>query len=131
MQDFRNLQVWQKAHQLTLEIYELTIAFPKSEIYGLTSQIRRSVASIPENIAEGCGKPGDNEFSRYLGIALGSLSELDYELLLAHDLKYLSDEKYNSTQQNLVEVRRMLKGLQQTVRSTRNGPKPISGPSQT
>ena len=120
MQDFRNLQVWHKAHALTLEIFRYTSAFPRSETYGLTSQIRRSAASIPENIAEGCGKPGDAEFSRYLGIALGSLSELDYELLLAHDLKYLTDETYQKLETDLVEIRRMLKGLHQTVRSPRN-----------
>jgi len=83
MKDFRELKVWEKAHQLTLEVYKATTIFPKDELYGLTSQIRRACASIPANIAEGCGRRGDAEFARFLGIAMGSASELDYHLLLA------------------------------------------------
>lgn len=86
MKDFRNLRVWEKAHHLTLEIYRVTSAFPKEETYGLTSQIRRACVSIPANVAEGCGRDSEAELLRYLKIAMGSSSELEYELLLANQL---------------------------------------------
>ena len=89
MQDFRNLAVWRHAHQLTLAIYQETSKFPASEKFGLTSQMRRSAASIPTNIAEGCGRGSDPDFARFLSIALGSASELEYQLLLASDLGHL------------------------------------------
>jgi four helix bundle protein len=111
MQDFRNLQVWKKAHMLVLDVYRQTDDFPKTEIYGLTSQIRRAAASIPENIAEGCGKHGNPDLVRYLQIAMGSASELEYELLLARDLEYLEPNEYESLQTQLVEMRKMLNGL--------------------
>jgi len=97
MKDFRDLNVWEKSHKLTLEIYVATAGFPRSELYGLTSQIRRCSASIGANIAEGCGKRGNNEFQRYLQIASGSASELDYHLLLARDLGFLPDPDYRQT----------------------------------
>jgi four helix bundle protein len=83
MQDFRKLKVWEKSHNLTLEIYKSTESFPGSEIYGLTSQTRRSCSSIPANISEGCGRKSAAEFARFLQIAMGSASELEYHLLLA------------------------------------------------
>ena len=86
MQDFKKLTVWQKAHLLTVAAYKATEAFPKDELYGLTSQIRRACISIPANIAEGCGREGKVEFNRFLQIALGSATELEYHLLLAYDL---------------------------------------------
>jgi four helix bundle protein len=88
MQDFKKLLVWKKAHELTLGLYGLTATFPRDETYGLTSQIRRAVSSIPANIAEGCGREGNVELTRFLFIAMGSASELEYHLLLARDLKY-------------------------------------------
>jgi four helix bundle protein len=127
MQDFRNLLVWKKAHALVLEIYQQTEQFPKSEIYGLTSQIRRAAASIPENIAEGCGKHGDAELVRYLQIAMGSASELEYELILAHDLAYLNQEQYTMLVTQLIEVRKMLNSLIQSLRK----PKPIPPNNRT
>ncbi|MFC1573576.1 four helix bundle protein [Candidatus Latescibacterota bacterium] len=78
MKDFRQLEVWKRSHELTLKIYKLTKSFPKEELYGVTSQIRRAALSIPTNIAEGCGRKGDVELSRFLVISLGSASELDY-----------------------------------------------------
>lgn len=120
MQDFHNLIVWQKAHQLVLATYRLTADFPKSEVYGLMSQMRRSAASVPENIAEGCGKQGDSELSRYLYIAMGSASELEYELLLAHDLQYLDETQYNQLHSQTVEARRMLNSLIRKIRPTTN-----------
>ena len=88
MKDFRQLEVWKRSHELTLKIYKLTKSFPKEELYGVTSQIRRAALSIPTNIAEGCGRKGDVEFSRFLVISLGSASELDYLLQIAFELGY-------------------------------------------
>lgn len=86
MKDFRSLKVWEKAHELVLKVYKATDLFPKHELYGITSQIRRAAASVPTNIAEGCGKDSDAELKRYFLIAMGSASELEYLLILARDL---------------------------------------------
>jgi four helix bundle protein len=94
MKDFRDLQVWHKAHLLTLSSYRVTEAFPKAETYGITIQIRRCAASIAANIAEGCGKRGNSEFRRFLNIASGSASELEYHFLLARDLTFLNELDY-------------------------------------
>ena len=94
--NFRELKVWQEAHQLTLHVYRDTAGFPKDEMYGLTSQIRRSSVSIPANIAEGCGRSGDAELGRFLQIGMGSASELEYPLPLARDLNYLNTQTYDS-----------------------------------
>ena len=94
MKNFRDLVVWQKSHQLTLDAYRLTASFPADERFGLTSQTRRSTASIPANIAEGCGRRGNPEFHRFLQVAMGSASEAEYHFLLANDLKYLNVENY-------------------------------------
>lgn len=111
MKDFRNLQVWHKAHALTLASYRVTSEFPKQEMYGLTSQVRRCAASIAANIAEGCGKRGNGEFYRFLNIALGSASELEYHFLLARDLSLLGEESYQDLNNSVVEVKRMLASL--------------------
>jgi four helix bundle protein len=103
--------VWQRAHRLTLAIYKATAVFPKDELYGLTSQMRRSTTSIPANIADGCGRAGDAELGRFLNIAAGSASELEYHLLLAHDLRFLSKTDYDSLATEVSEVKRMLAGL--------------------
>ncbi len=92
MKDFRQLKVWKKAHQLALAVYKATKGFPKEELYGLTSQIRRASMSIPTNIAEDCGQNTDAQFARFLQIAMGSASETEYLLLLSHDLGFLSKE---------------------------------------
>jgi four helix bundle protein len=91
MKDSRDLHVWERSHALTLALYAATADFPRIELYGLTSQIGRCAVSIGANIAEGCGKTGNNEFQRFLQIAAGSASELDCELLLARDLGYLAN----------------------------------------
>ena len=111
VRDFRQLRVWQKAHRLTLAVYEATCTFPKEEVYGLTSQLRRAGASVPANIAEGCGRDGTAELSRFLRIAMGSASELEYHLLLAHDLNILSDSAYERLATDTTEVKRMLASL--------------------
>jgi four helix bundle protein len=90
MQNFKELKVWQKAHRLTLDVYKVTTRFPKDEMFGLTSQMRRSSASIPTNIAEGCGRDSRAELARFLSIAMGSASELEYQLILAKDLTQVS-----------------------------------------
>ena len=108
MKGFRDLKVWTKAHELTLQAYKATAGFPKEEMYGLTSQIRRAAASIPANIAEGCGRNGDAELGRFLQIAMGSASELEYHLLLARDLSYLSEQVYGLLNLEVTEVKRML-----------------------
>jgi four helix bundle protein len=108
MGDFRNLRVWQRAHQLTLDLYGETRGFPKEERYRLTSQLRRAAVSIPANIAEGCGRNGDTELARFLTIARGSASELDYFLLLAHDLGYLKSSRYEQLAEEVHGISRML-----------------------
>jgi len=108
MKNFKKLAVWKKAHDLTLEVYKTTLAFPRDELYGLTSQMRRSCASIPANIAEGCGRSGDAELARFLQIAMGSASEVEYHILLAHDLNLLGKTGYESLANDVTEVKRML-----------------------
>jgi four helix bundle protein len=117
VKDYRELKVWERAHQLTLAVYKTTAMFPKDELYGLTSQIRRACASIPANIAEGCGRSGDAEFARFLQIAMGSASELDYHLLLARDLNFVNSGDYEQLANELTEVRRMLNSFIQKLRA--------------
>ncbi len=119
MKDFRNLQVWQKAHVLTLKVYKATDVFPSNEMYGLTSQLRRSVASVPTNIAEGCGKNTNTDFARFLQMAMASACEVEYHLLLSHDLKYLSSSQYATLNDSIVEIKRMLATLIGKVRQTK------------
>lgn len=120
MQDFRSLRVWRKAHELTLGIYRATETFPRQELYGLTSQLRRSSASVPANLAEGCARGGDGEFARFCLIAMGSASETEYHLLLAKDLGILNLDDYDRLSRRTIEVRRMLNRLIQKVRPTAN-----------
>lgn len=108
MKDFHKLKVWEKAHNLTLKVYLTTHEFPKEEIYGLTSQMHRSSASIPTNIAEGCGRSSKAETIHFFNIATGSSSELEYQLILAHDLHYLDDKSFMELSGELIVVRRML-----------------------
>ena len=108
MKDFMTLNVWKKGHKLTLAVYKATASFPREELYGLTSQIRRSCSSIPANIAEGCGRNGDAELARFLSIAMGSASELEYHLLLARDLNFLETTEYRELTEEVTEVKRML-----------------------
>jgi four helix bundle protein len=119
MKDFRQLTVWQKSHQLTLILYAQTASFPREELYGLRSQIRRAAASIPANIAEGCGADGDLELGRYCGIARASASELEYHVLLARDLKFLPDPAAEDLIGRVGEIKRMLTGLIQKLHEDR------------
>jgi four helix bundle protein len=118
MQDFKDLKVWSKAHQLTVEVYKATAEFPRNEQFGLTSQIRRASGSIPANIAEGCGRASPREFAQFLQVAIGSANELEYHLFLAADLDYLTKDSHGDLGERVVEVRRMLSGLVVRVRST-------------
>jgi four helix bundle protein len=108
VKDYREILVWQRSHALTLEIYRFTSLFPKEEMFGLTSQMRRAAASIPANIAEGCGRDSDAELKRCMGISLGSACELDYFLQLAGDLGYLPQEEAVKLSAEIMEIRRML-----------------------
>jgi four helix bundle protein len=118
LRDFTKLTVWTRAHELTLLIYDLTARFPRDELYGLTSQLRRAASSVPANIAEGCGREGDPELARFLRISMGSASEVEYHLMLARDLKYLSIETYEATRDRLYEVKRMQVRLLQRLKGS-------------
>jgi four helix bundle protein len=117
MKNFRDLKVWEKSHELTLDVYQITKSFPKEELFGLTSQIRRSCSSIPANIAEGCGRKGDAEFARFLQIAFGSANELEYHLLLSKDLKLIDISNYKNLESKLIEVKKMLATFIQRIKS--------------
>jgi four helix bundle protein len=108
MRDFRRLQVWQRAHALALAVYRATKSFPREEMYGLTSQVRRAATSIPTNIAEGCGRDSTLEFARFLEIGMGSAKELEYQLLLARDLGYITPADYGNLAEETTQVQRML-----------------------
>jgi four helix bundle protein len=117
MKDFRKLKVWEKSHYLTLSIYKLTKEFPKDELYGLTNQMRRASYSIPTNIAEGCGRDSQVELARFFTLAMGSSSELEYQLILARDLNYIEEEAYQAVLSELVEFRRMLNAFIQKIKN--------------
>jgi four helix bundle protein len=119
MRDFRQIKVWAKAHQLTLEIYKITSRFPREELYGLTSQLRRASASIPANIAEGFGRGGNAELARFLQIGMGSAYEVEYHTLLAKDLGFIRTDVYVQLETQIVEVKRMLAALLLKVRAER------------
>ena len=119
VKDFRELKVWQQAHQLTLAVYRTTAAFPRDELYGLTRQLRRSCSSIAANLAEGCGRNGDAEFGRFCSIAMGSASELEYHLLLARDLKLINPKDHEELAQRATELKRMLTALLQKLNADR------------
>ena len=111
VQNFRDLKIWGKAHVLTLNIYHLSESFPPAERYGLTSQVRRAAVSVPTNIAEGCGRSSDADFGRFLHMAMGSASELEYLVLLARDLRLLTNEAHSTITEAIEEVKRMLSSL--------------------
>jgi len=120
MKNFRDLKVWEKSHELALAAYDATSNFPKQEMFGLVSQIRRCATSIPANIAEGCGRRGNGEFHRFLQIASGSASELEYHLLLSRDLRFMDAETHRSLNHLVEEVKRMLASLARKVDEERS-----------
>ncbi|HTY12093.1 MAG TPA: four helix bundle protein [Bacteroidota bacterium] len=111
MQDFKRLKVWDRAHRLTLEVYSVSKRFPKDELFGLTSQIRRAASSVAANIAEGSGRRSNREFTYFLGIAIGSVSEVEYFLILAKDLNYVDQFQYKKMDISAGEIKRMLISL--------------------
>jgi len=117
VKDFRRLKVWRKAHELTLAVYHHSSGFPKEERYGLTSQLRKSAASVATNIAEGCGRGGDVELARFLRIAMGSASEVEYQLILAHDLLYVDPAVHAQLPNGIAEVKQMLTALMRRLSS--------------
>ena len=119
MKDFRRLKVWEKAHLLAVGVYRAPSRFPRQEMFGLASQMRRAAASIPSNLAEGCGRSMDGELGRFAEISMGSASELEYQLLLARDLGCIVGTEAKELSADVVEVKRMLSGLFSHVRQSR------------
>ena len=117
MRDFHKLIIWQRSHQLALSVYSISKLFPKDELFGLTSQIRRAVSSIPTNIAEGCGRASNKDFAHFLQIAIGSAAEVEYELFLAHDLDYINNSDYQFLTEETVAVRKMIIKYQSELKS--------------
>ncbi len=117
MRDFKDLIVWERSHRLALALYRATDTFPKHEVFGLSSQIRRAGASVPTNLAEGCGRWGDGDMGRFVQIAMGSASEVAYLILLARDLGYLPAHEYEHLAVEMDEVRRMLTVFYKRVRA--------------
>lgn len=111
MKDFKQLLVWEKAHILTKDIYCITVSFPKEEIFGLTSQLKRAAVSIPTNIAEGCGRGSDADFKRFMQISFASASEVEYLILLSFELTYIDEDIFKKINEQIIEVKKMLAGL--------------------
>ena len=111
MRDYKKYKVWELGHEVTLERYKLTRDFPKLEMYGMVSQMRRSSSSIPANIAEGCGRESDQEFKRFLTIERGSASELEYFTILAKDLGYIKEDTFKEINDKVDKVGRSLSNL--------------------
>ena len=118
MRNFRDIQVWHKAHNLTLKVYKVTKSFPREETYGLTSQMRRASYSIPTNIAEGCGRDSNIELGRFFTIAMGSASELEYTLLLSRDIGYVKGKDYEDLNAAVTEIKRMLATYLKKIRTS-------------
>jgi four helix bundle protein len=115
MRDFHNYKVWQRGHKFTLDVYKQTKKFPKEDLFGMSSQLRRASTSIPINIAEGCGRRSDAEFAYFLNIAGGSTSEVEEELLLSFDLEFMDNESYQKLDKEVKEIKAMLGALIETL----------------
>ena len=118
MRDYKKINAWERSHRFVLGIYELTEQFPSDEKFGIISQLRRAALSIPTNIAEGCGRSTEPELVRFMDIASGSASEVDYLLYLAMELNYIEQDKYDTASSELTEIRKMIAGYTKTVRNT-------------
>jgi len=123
MSDYKKLKVWEDAHKFTVDIYYITQKFPNNEKYGLTSQIRRSSSSIPTNIVEGCGQLDNGNLIRFLGMAKGSAFEIEYQLLLAKDLNYITNEEYKLLLAKIQSIIRRLTNLIKSLKSKNQKPK--------
>lgn len=117
MRNYKNYLIWEKSHKFTLRIYKLTNTFPKEELYNLVSQMRRSASSIPTNIAEGCGRNSDKDFLRFLYFAYGSANEIEYQLILSKDLKFIDSETGKIFLSEVEEIKKMLNSLIQKINS--------------
>jgi four helix bundle protein len=115
VQRFTELKVWQRSHELTLEVYRVTASFPSAERYGLISQLRRAAASVPTNIAEGTKRQSNQEYARFLNIAEGSLVETEYLAMLSRDLRFLARDASEALLNEITEIARMLSGLRKKV----------------
>ena len=122
LKNFKELKVWQKSYDLCLKLYKATRRFPKEEVYGLTSQIRRSAVSVPSNIAEGYGRKTTPDYLKSLYIAYGSSCELETQLLLSNDLDYIKDGEIKELKEEISEVERMLKALIKSLESKHSNP---------
>jgi four helix bundle protein len=111
LRNFRNLAIWQKSHQLVLALYAVTARFPEGEYFALVARMRQAAMCVPTKIAEGCCKESDSEFAKLLNVALGSLCEVEYELILSRDLRYLADADYQALDSQITELKRMLSGF--------------------
>jgi four helix bundle protein len=117
MQDFRKLDVWNLAHQLTLDVYHCSREFPRDELFGLTSQLRRSCVSIEANLAEGCGRGSDVDFGRFVQMAMGSACEVECHLQIAKDLGYLPATAHEHLHDRVQRVKRMVASLLRKLKS--------------
>lgn len=115
MNYFKELKVWQKAIELVTNTYPRTQAFPKEELYGLTSQIRRCAVSIPSNIAEGCGRKTEKDFSNFLGIALGSAFEFETQLIISKNLSFIQQEDFSVLESEIQHIQNMIIKLQKSI----------------
>ncbi len=120
LRGYRDLLVWQKGMSLAVQTYGDVAAFPKEELFGLTNQIKRSVVSVPSNIAEGWARDTDNYFVQFLSVSRGSLAEYETQVELAYQLNFLNEEKYNKLIQNSTELSKMLNGLMQSIKKKSN-----------
>ena len=116
MRDFKKYDIWKLSHVFTLKIYELTKFYPKDEIYGVVSQIRKASSSIPTNISEGCGRDSDSEFNRFLTISLGSASEVEYLLILSKDLNYIDEKSFINLNEEINIIKRKIYSLKQKLK---------------
>ena len=108
MRNFLTLEIWNRSHLFTLKIYNITKSFPREELFGLSSQMRRSSSSIPTNIAEGAGRNTNPQFAQFLQFSSGSCSEIQYQLILSKDLTYISEEVFKELHSEIIEIRKMI-----------------------
>ena len=120
MMDFKKLKVWEKSHELVIDLYKMSKTFPKEEMYGITSQLRRSALSITNNIAEGCGRNSKSELNRFITISLGSACEVENLLIVCKDLDYVNESKYIKLNNRLTEIKKMMSSYSVKIEISRN-----------
>lgn len=116
MHNFKELKIWKKSREMTKKVYFLTRSFPEEERFGIISQIRRAAISIPSNIAEGSGRNSDKDFRRFLSISLPSAYELETQIIISNDLKFLTDKDYLELSENLKEIQKMIFGFRKSLK---------------